>query len=203
MTLVLAVGHFALPFFFLMPRTVKRNADYTGGSGRAWLLADALRGRLLAGDARRSRGSGRDPASWTWRRCWRSAGRSWRPSAGCSSGARWCRPATRGFRSRSRSRTSDPGNSRGRLRPAEEARMRCSFVGRAALGAAICVVATGRLRGDDHRHRRSTTGKVPNLKPLGGRGRPGLRQEARRPVPNEVLVLGSRQHAWRTSWCGS
>ena len=37
-TIALAVGHFALPFFFLMSRTIKRNAT-TLVMAAAWLLA--------------------------------------------------------------------------------------------------------------------------------------------------------------------
>ena len=38
MTIALAVGHFALPFFFLMPRAIKRNAT-TLVVAAVWLLA--------------------------------------------------------------------------------------------------------------------------------------------------------------------
>jgi hypothetical protein len=37
-TIALAVGHFALPFFFLLPRQVKRNATTLVGAA-VWLLA--------------------------------------------------------------------------------------------------------------------------------------------------------------------
>ena len=49
-SLLLMVGHFVAPFFYLMGRSVKRNGA-TLAAGGAWVLCHALRGSLLAGHA--------------------------------------------------------------------------------------------------------------------------------------------------------
>ncbi len=67
--------------------------------------------------------------------------------------------------------------------------MRGSFVGRAALGAAICVVGqaafAGTITGTV-----AYTGTVPNLKPLAVAAEP-VCAKRHATVPNEALVLGA------------
>jgi plastocyanin len=77
----------------------------------------------------------------------------------------------------------------GRLPPAEEARMRGSFVGRAALGAAFFIAGQAALAGTIT-GTAVYDGKVPNLKPLAVAAEPVCAK--RHPtVPNEALVLGA------------
>jgi plastocyanin len=78
---------------------------------------------------------------------------------------------------------------RGRLGPAEEAMMRGSFAGRAALGAALFLVSqaaqAGTITGTA-----TFTGTVPNLKPLSVAAEPVCAKK-HETVPNEMLVLGA------------
>ena len=78
---LLAVGHFVVPFFFLMPRTVKRNAAaLAAGGGLA--AGHALPRPVLARDARPAP-EGLAPGLLDARgAARRSAVSSWRPSAG-------------------------------------------------------------------------------------------------------------------------
>jgi plastocyanin len=67
--------------------------------------------------------------------------------------------------------------------------MRGSFVGRAALGAAICVVAEAAFAGTIT-GTAAYTGTVPNLKPLSVSAEP-VCAKRHATVPNEALVLGA------------
>ena len=67
--------------------------------------------------------------------------------------------------------------------------MRCSFVGQAALGAAICVVGQAALAGTIT-GTAVYEGKVPNLKPLAVAAEP-VCAKRHATVPNEALVLGA------------
>lgn len=67
--------------------------------------------------------------------------------------------------------------------------MRCSFVGRAALGAAICLVGQAALAGTIT-GTAVYEGKVPNLKPLAVAAEPVCAKK-HPTVPNEALVLGA------------
>jgi plastocyanin len=67
--------------------------------------------------------------------------------------------------------------------------MRCSFVGRAALGAAICVAGQAAFAGTIT-GTAVYEGKVPNLKPLAVAAEPVCAKK-HPTVPNEALVLGA------------
>jgi plastocyanin len=77
----------------------------------------------------------------------------------------------------------------GRRSPAEEARMRGSFAGRALMGAALCAVAGGAAAGTIT-GTAVYDGKVPTLRALDVAAEPVCAK--RHPtVPNEMLVLGA------------
>jgi plastocyanin len=79
--------------------------------------------------------------------------------------------------------------SQGRRVPAEEAKMRGSYVGRAALVAAIGLAAQVALAGTITGSA-VYTGTVPNLKPLSVAAEP-ICAKRHATIPNEALVLGT------------
>ena len=72
-----------VPFFFLLPRTVKRNAATLVGAA-LWMLAMHFVDVYWLVMPVAPRASARGPGWWTSRRSWPSGACSWPGSAGCS-----------------------------------------------------------------------------------------------------------------------